>query len=74
VEIAREIYFKIPPNLPLPSGSETALGRRLKGGVINSPFLKACLPVGRGDGGGFSLFENDVVVMEKYIENNPNGL
>jgi hypothetical protein len=24
---------KIPPNLPLPSGSETALGRRPKGGA-----------------------------------------
>ncbi len=55
MEIAWGIYFKIPPNLPLPSGSETALGRRLKGGVINSPFVKACLPVGRGDEGGFSL-------------------
>jgi len=29
---------KIPPNLPFPSGSETALGRRPKGGKGISPF------------------------------------
>ena len=29
--IIKTLICKIPPNLPLPSGSETTLGRRLKG-------------------------------------------
>jgi hypothetical protein len=36
--IMTTLIYKIPPNLPLPSGSEAALGRRLgrrpKGGII----------------------------------------
>jgi hypothetical protein len=28
-----DIEDQIPPSLPLPSGSETALGRRQKGGI-----------------------------------------
>ena len=29
-----KLFYKIPPYLPFPSGSETALGRRPKGGII----------------------------------------
>jgi hypothetical protein len=34
LKIMKTFICKIPPNLPLPSGSETALGRRPKGGII----------------------------------------
>src|SRR4030042_6307394 len=33
-KLRRKYLIIVPPRLPLPSGSETALGRRPKGGVI----------------------------------------
>jgi hypothetical protein len=42
------LEFCIPPHLPLPSGSETALGRRPKGGETILPFDKVGTTRNRG--------------------------
>ena len=65
----KTLICKIPPNLPLPSGSETALGRRPKGGIIPLFGRRPIGPLARRVNRGEGRFSNDYVnsILRPFI-------